>query len=142
VTRPVVVVDTNVVVSGLLTAEATAPTHRILNAMLDGRINFLLSIALLAEYREVMLRPRIQKRHGLSARDVDVILQAIAANAMIRDPEVLGQESPDPADAHLWALAKVHPGAVLITGDQALLDHPAKGVIAITPSAFAEQLAL
>ena len=138
-TRPVVVVDTNVVVSGLLTAEATAPTHRILNAMLDGRFNYLLSIELLAEYREVMLRPRIQKRHGLSARDVDVILQAIAANAMIRDPEVLGQESPDPGDAHLWALAKAHPGAVLITGDQALLDDPANGVIAITPSVFAEQ---
>jgi len=65
VTRPVAVVDTNVVVSGLLTAEVTAPTHRILNAMLDERINFLLSIALLAEYREVMLRPRIQKRHGM-----------------------------------------------------------------------------
>lgn len=141
-TRPVVVVDTNVVVSGLLTAEATAPTHRILNAMLGGRINFLLSIALLAEYREVMLRPRIQKRHGLSARDVDVILQALAANAMIRDPEQSGQEWPDPADAHLWALAKAHPGAVLITGDQALLDHPAKGVVAITPSDFAVQLAL
>lgn len=141
-TRPVVVVDTNVVVSGLLTAEATAPTHRILNAMLGGRINFLLSIALLAEYREVMLRPRIEKRHGLSARDVDVILQALAANAMIRDPEESGQEWPDPADAHLWALAKTHPNAVLVTGDQALLDHPAHGVIAITPSAFAEQLAL
>jgi putative PIN family toxin of toxin-antitoxin system len=142
VTRPVVVVDTNAVVSGLRTATPTAPTHRILNAMLDGRFSYLLSIALLAEYREVMLRPRIQKRHGLSARDVDVILQAIAANAMIRDPEVLGKESPDPADAHLWALAKVQPGAVLVTGDQALLDHPATGVIAITPSAFAEQLAL
>ena len=141
-TRPVVVVDTNVVVSGLLTAEPTAPTHRILNAMLGGRFSFLLSIELLDEHREVMLRPRIQKRHGLSARDVDVILQAIAANAMIRDPEVLGQEWPDPADAHLWALAKAHPGAVLISGDQALLDHPANGVIAITPTAFAEQLAL
>ena len=141
-TRPVVVVDTNVVVSGLLTAEPMAPTHRILNAKLDGRFNYLLSIELLAEYREVMLRPRIQKRHGLSARDVDVILQAIAANAMIRDPEVSGQESPDPGDAHLWALAKVQPGAVLVTGDQALLDHPAKGVVTISPSAFAERLVL
>jgi len=142
VTRPVVVVDTNVVVSGLLTAEPTAPTHRILNAMLDGRFNYLLSIELLAEYREVMLRPRIQKRHGLSARDVDVILQTIAANAMIRDPEVLGHGSPDPEDAHLWVLAKAQPGAVLVTGDQALLDHPATGVVTISPSAFAEQLAL
>lgn len=141
-TRPVVVVDTNVVVSGLLTAEATAPTHRILNAMLDGRINFLLSIALLAEYREVMLRPRIQKRHGLSDRDVDVILEAITANVMIRDPEPSDQPPPDPADAHIWALVAAYPGAVLVTGDQALLDHPARGVIAITPSAFAEQLAL
>jgi hypothetical protein len=76
VTRPVVVVDTNVVVSGLLTAEASAPTHRILNAMLGGRINFLLSIAPRRVPRG-HAQPRIQKRHGLSARDVDVILQAL-----------------------------------------------------------------
>lgn len=141
-TRPVVVVDTNVVVSGLLTAEPTAPTHRILNAMLDGRIRHLLSVGLLAEYREVMLRPRIQKRHGLSVADVDVILQALAANAMLRDPEVAGEEWPDPADAHLWALARAHAGAVLVTGDQALLDHPAKGVVTKSPSEFVERVAL
>jgi len=142
VTRPVVVVDTNVVVSGLLTAEPTAPTHRILNAMLDGRIRHLLSVGLLAEYREVMLRPRIQKRHGLSVADVDVILQALAANAMLRDPEVAGEEWPDPADAHLWALARAHAGAILVTGNQALLDHPAKGVVTMSPSEFVERVAL
>ena len=140
--RPVVVVDTNVVVSGLLSAEVTAAPHRILDGMLAGRFTFLLSIELLGQYREVLLRPRIQKRHGLSDRDVDVILEAIVANAMIRDPEAPDRQSPDPADAHLWALVATFPGAVLVTGDQALLDRPAPGVIVITPSVFVGQLAL
>jgi polysaccharide export outer membrane protein len=45
------VVDTNVLVAALLTAQADSPTARTLDAMLDGSLMFLLSPALLAEYR-------------------------------------------------------------------------------------------
>ena len=62
----VVVVDTNVVVAGLLTGDDSAPTARVLNGMVAASFLFLLSSALLAEYREVLLRPKIQSRHGLS----------------------------------------------------------------------------
>jgi predicted nucleic acid-binding protein len=129
-------------VSGLLTSEPLAPTVRILDAMAEGRFRYLLSIALLAEYRVVLLRPRIRTRHGLSDRGVDTILEAIVVNGMMRDPEPWALEPPDPADAHLWSLVAAHPGAVLVTGDQALLELPAPGLVVITPSAFAEQLAL
>ena len=44
-----VVVDTNVVVAALLTADAAAPPARILDGMLGGRFLYLLSPALLAE---------------------------------------------------------------------------------------------
>ena len=56
---PALVVDTNVVVSGLITSDATAPTARILDAMLRGELRFLLSEELLSEYRSVLLRPKI-----------------------------------------------------------------------------------
>ena len=137
-TTPVAVIDTNVVVSGLLTGEPTAATRRILDAMLAGRFTFLLSVELLAEYREVLLRPRIQKRHGLAERDIDVILEVLVANAVIREPAVGDQESPDPGDANLWALVSSDPRAVLVTGDLALVKQPASGVRVMSPAEFAE----
>jgi hypothetical protein len=43
------VVDTNVVVEGLLTKDPAAPTARILDGMLAGSFPFILSVVLLAE---------------------------------------------------------------------------------------------
>jgi hypothetical protein len=42
------VIDTNVVVSGVLTENPASPTVRILDGMLAGRFRFLLSVDLVA----------------------------------------------------------------------------------------------
>ena len=42
-TSKVCVVDTNVIVSGLIAADPNTPPARILDAMLDGRVIYLLS---------------------------------------------------------------------------------------------------
>ena len=47
----VYVVDTNVVVAGLLAASPSSPVVLILDAMLAGTLVYLLSPPLLAEYR-------------------------------------------------------------------------------------------
>ena len=60
------IIDTNVVVAGLLTGNADSPTARILDGMRKGAFPFLLSTALLAGYREVLLRRKIRALHGLS----------------------------------------------------------------------------
>jgi putative PIN family toxin of toxin-antitoxin system len=80
------VVDTNVLVAALLTAQADSPTARTLDAMLDGSLMFVLSPALLAEYRAVLLRPRLAQRHGLTEAEVDELLATITANAIWREP--------------------------------------------------------
>lgn len=113
------VVDTNVVVAGLITAEAEAPTARILDAMLAGRLRFLLSEELLAEYRTVLLRPKIARLHALSPAEVDEILVRIASGAVVREPE--GSPIGTRGDRHLVALLAVEPGALLVSGDARLL---------------------
>lgn len=60
---PPAAIDTNVVVSGLLTADPASPTARILDGMLDGRFPYLLSIVLvsgdaLLRQSSRVLRPR------------------------------------------------------------------------------------
>ena len=48
------VLDTNVLVAAVLTAQVDSPTARTLGAMLDGSLMFLLSPALLAEFDTIM----------------------------------------------------------------------------------------
>lgn len=134
-----VVVDTNVVVSGLITADPQAPTAQVLDRMCEGRLFFLLSVDLLDEYRRVLLRPKIRRYHGLDEGEVDLLLTELALNAAMREPAPA--TGHDPADAHLWALLDAEPAAFLVTGDQAVLDAGAASGRVMTPRAFLTRLA-
>ena len=130
------VVDTNVVVAALLTANTASPTAWLLDAMLDGKFPFLLSTALLAEYRQVLLREKIQAHHGLDADEIDRILIELTANAIVREPDLAQQLAPEPGDQHLWDLLATEPGATLVTGDRRLLDNPPPEATALPPAGF------
>ena len=135
-TARVAVVDTNVVVSGLLTSGIDTPTSRILDSMLSGALRFALSIELLAEYRSVLFRKKIRSRHGLDEAQIDTILTAVAENAVICEPADPPSYPPDHGDLHLWALLAARPGTVLVTGDQALVDNPPDWASVVTPRTF------
>lgn len=135
------IIDTNVVVAGLITGQADSPTCSILDAMLDGRLLFLLSPDLLREYRTVLLRPRITRAHGLTETEIDTLLTEITANAIWREPpEDASHAAPDPKDAHLWALLAHASGSILVTGDQLLLEKPRPGSRVMMPSGCAALL--
>ena len=131
------IIDTNVVVAGLITAEPESPTCRVLDAMLDGSLLYLLSEDLLREYRNVLLRPRIFRRLGLSEHQIDQFLSEIAANAVWREaPSDKNHTAPDPRDTHLWALLASEPAAILITGDRLLIENPMPQRSIISPAAL------
>jgi uncharacterized protein len=134
------VVDTNVLVAGLLTPDRRSPPVRILDAMLAGELRFLLSVELLAEYRTVLLRERIRERHGLSVTEVDALLEALATEAAVADITGRTETAPDPRDNFLWRLLAARLGAGLITGDSALLERPPPGARVISPRAWIDEL--
>ena len=134
------IIDTNVVVAGLITSDCGAPTARILDDMIRGCFPFLLSIDLLAEYRRVLLRDRMRKLHGLSAAEVDTMLVAIAANAIVREATGEKSPAPDPGDQHLWDLLAAVPGAVLVTGDAGLIRNAPIEASVVPPRTFVELL--
>jgi uncharacterized protein len=103
VSRSAVIVDTNVVVAGWLTAHNDSPVAHVLDGMLGAAFPFVLSEALLAEYRAVLVRPSIMKLHGLTVSDLEVILTDLAQNAIVLVPVVAAPAS-DPGDQHLWEL--------------------------------------
>jgi putative PIN family toxin of toxin-antitoxin system len=133
------VIDTNVVVAGLLTGSVESPTARILDGMCKSAFPFLLSTDLLAEYREVLLRKRIRTLHALSERDVDTLLTLIAANAIIREPEPRTR-APDTKDDHLWSLVQSEANCVLVTGDHALVACPPPRSHVLQPRQFVDLL--
>lgn len=133
------IVDTNVVVAGLLTGDENAPPAIILDRMLEGRLACLVSIELLAEYRTVLLRRAIRQRHGLTETNVDRILEAIALNAVVVDIAERSETAPDPGDNHLWQLLASERAAALITGDRLLKEHAPKERRILTPAEWLDE---
>jgi len=132
---PVFVVDTNVVVAGLVTGSSSSPVALVLDAMLSGGLVFLLSPALLYEYRSVLSRPKLTNLHGLTEAEIDQFLVELTANAIWREPKP-GTPAPDRGDDHLWALLRGHPGSVLVTGDRLLLENPPTPSSVISPGTW------
>ena len=120
---PVFIIDTNVVVAGLLTSHADSPVARILDGMLRANFRFVISEALLAEYRQVLLRPKLSKLHWLSAVEVDEVLTDLARHAIVLPvaPQMEKFLAPDPGDQFLWNLLASRDDLVLVTGDKLLL---------------------
>ena len=133
--RPAVIVDTNVVVAGLLTAHESSPVARILDGMLGAAFPFVLSEVLLAEYRTVLVRPKLRKLHGLTVAEVETLLTNLAQHAIVLVP-VAATAAPDPGDQLLWELLAVRADLLLVTGDKLLLQDAGMRGRAISPQAF------
>lgn len=134
-------VDTNVVVSGVLAGARRSPTGCILDAMLAGTVRFVLSEALLTEYRRVLLRSSVKERHQLTEPEVDAILEELVLNARLQAPPVDEPPWPTvPGDEHVLALLAASPEAVLVTGDRRLREAVASWCRVLTPAEFAAAL--
>ncbi|HEY2929411.1 PIN domain-containing protein [Piscinibacter sp.] len=133
--RPAVIVDTNIVVAGLLTTHDASPVARILDGMLGAAFPFVVSEALLAEYRSVLVRPTLRKLHGLTIAEVETILTDIAQHAIVLAP-LPAPPAPDPGDQLLWGLLAARADLLLVTGDKLLLRDAGMQGRVISPQAF------
>ena len=137
-TQTVYIVDTNVVVSGVLGKDLDSPPARIVDAMLDGGFLYSLSPELLHEYADVLRRSRIARLHGWTHEQLDRFLTDLVANSVWREPAAT-EPAPDSGDNHLWALLGAHRQACLVTGDQLLVSNPRPHSLVVTPRRFVEE---
>ncbi len=100
--------DTNVVVSALL--KPLSVPARLLDLALSGHIEVVVSNELLAEYREVLLRPKFRFSEG----DVDAVLELMRSRAISVVPVPQPVTTPDPKDQFVIDLAATS-GAVVVT---------------------------
>ena len=135
---PPAVVDTNVVVAGLLTTHADSPVARILDGMLAAAFAYVISDALLAEYRTVLRRTPLRKVHRLTSGEIDAVLVDLAQHAILLAPAPT-RSAPDPGDQHLWELLALRDDLVLVTGDKRLQRDRSMGSRILAPAAFVER---
>ena len=117
-----VVLDTNVLLSGI--AYPASVPGKIMAAWRHGSIEVLLSAYILDELRRVL--PRLGHRHGLTAGEMDDLVDVLAIQAEVIAP--LPSIDPDLRDADdrpvlgtLLAALKASGADYLVTGDKDLL---------------------
>jgi putative PIN family toxin of toxin-antitoxin system len=114
---PRLVIDTNVFVSGLISAES--PPARVLRAVRDKRAVHLVSDPIVEEYLRVLDYPRIRKFRNIT----DAFVADIAAYLVYQTERVELRSrirmSPDPDDDVFLNTALDGQATLLVTGDKA-----------------------
>ena len=110
------VVDTNVLVSALLSKKEDAATVQVFRAMLQGRFTPLYHREILDEYDDVFHRPIFH----LTEDVIQTVMSAIRQNGIEVFPQATGEILVDMDDLIFYevAMEKRDDNAFLVTGNQ------------------------
>jgi putative PIN family toxin of toxin-antitoxin system len=131
------VIDTNVIVSALLSKNDDAATVQVFRAMLEGKFTPLYHEEILAEYEEVLRRPKFH----LSENVIYIVISAVKRYGIEVFPQPTGEILIDMDDLVFYevAMEKRADSAYLVTGNQK--HYPVKDFI-VTPVEMVEILNL
>ena len=129
------VVDTNVIVSALITKNPDSPPRQVLRAMLTGDIIPLYHADVIVEYEEVLSRDRFH----LNSSTIQTVLNAIQQFGVEVMPTPTGEILIDMDDLVFYevAMEKKKDDAYLVTGNQK--HYPVRNFI-VTPAEMLEPL--
>lgn len=129
------VIDTNVLVSALLSGHDDAATVRVIERMIGGDVIPVYSNTTMSEYREVLHR----KKFRFTPELVDYLLSAIEKLGVLVEPSPSGVILPDMKDLPFYevVIEKREDDAYLVTGN--LKHFPAEPFI-VTAREFLEIL--
>lgn len=129
------VFDTNVIVSAGI-REGSPPARLVMEWVLEGQIQLATCPSIIAEYREVLSRPKFN-RHAFPPIWLEILIQD---SLLLGEPPAWPNPMPDPDDAVFLALTKM-AGATLVTGN--IAHFPAArcdGVTVLSPAEYLRQL--
>jgi putative PIN family toxin of toxin-antitoxin system len=127
------VLDTNVVVSGLLWH---GTPHALLDRVREGELTFISSPALLAELAEVLARPQFETILARSNTSCERSLAEVRELTEVIEPPPLAEPvCRDPDDDAVLALGVAAHVDVIVSGDRDLLDLKSfQGIDILTPA--------
>lgn len=129
------VVDTNVIVSALITKNPDSAPRQVFRAMLNGQIIPLYHSDILEEYEEVLSRPKFH----LQSTTIQTVLNSIRQFGIEVTPKSTGEILIDMDDLVFYevAMEKRYDDAYLVTGNQK--HYPIREFI-VTPAEMVEIL--
>lgn len=134
-----VVVDTNVFVSGLISARGA--TARVVDAVLAGRVVPLFSQDTHGELVEVLGRPKLTRYLSKAGVERGAFLADLAAIAEFVRPGLVQAQIRDPRDRPIIAVAaSVPPPDFVITGDRDFEKIKIDPVQIVSPSWFVKNV--
>ncbi|OPX64073.1 MULTISPECIES: putative toxin-antitoxin system toxin component, PIN family [unclassified Methanoregula] len=125
-----IVLDTNVLVSGLLSPHG--PPAAILNLVINGSVVTVLDIRIFEEYSDVLGR----KKFGFPADAVQDLLAFIRREGLFVMPRPLSCPVPDPDDLPFIEVS-LHTGTPIITGN--VRHFQKSGAVVTTPAEYLKQ---
>ena len=109
------VLDTNVVVSGIIKEEG--PAGQIIRLLIqDRKFISITSLDILAEIREVLPRPKIRKYHGWTNEQIDAFVTFLYAQSVVTEGKLAVKIARDPQDDKLLACATEGTAHYLVSG--------------------------
>jgi uncharacterized protein len=111
-----VVLDTNVIISAILFG---GTTREILELAIRGGIDLILSVPILDEVRDVLMR----QKFGFSAEQATKVIDELYAISEVVNPDIrITAVKDDPDDNMILECALEAKSEYIITGDSHLLD--------------------
>jgi len=125
-----IVLDTNVLISGLLSPNGFPA--QILNLILNKKVTLLMDTRIYSEYAKVMRSPKFQ----FKPEWINPILDFIKMESEFVLPEPVSIDFPDPDDKMFWEVAKSGNALYIVTGN---MKHFPDDPIVLTPAEFFEK---
>ena len=114
------VIDTNVIVSALLSSEGNSNPTVVLRETLRGRITPLYNEEIIDEYREVLSRDKFH----LQKQNVDTVINHVKRSGLkLQRTKALNEVFPDPKDVVFYEVTLSKDDAYLVTGNSKHFPH-------------------
>lgn len=123
------VIDTNVLVSALLTNNQLSPTKRILRLLTSKEVIPLINDEVISEYREVLHRSKF----SFKSEDVDSLISFVVGVGIDTNRTPFPDQMPDESDRVFYEITLTVEDSFLVTGN--LKHYPRKPQV-VTPAEF------
>ena len=127
------VIDTNVIVSALITKNSEAATIHVIRAVLNGQVVPVYNKAILREYEEVLKR----KKFHLDESVVDSMISYFMAFGVEEEQIHTDLAFQDEDDRVFYEVSLSNDDSYLVTGN---LKHYPRTIKVLTPSEFVKLL--
>jgi uncharacterized protein len=138
---PLIVPDTNVIVSGTAIASSTPPSQ-IIQAWRSGEVYFALSPSILEEVTAVLARPYFSQRTGWTSEHISSLVKELRKGSMTVPGTTSVDASTDPRDNQFFACALEAEADYIVSGDtrHVLPVGFYQGIRIVSPREFVNQV--